>query len=164
MLESFSRPLGSQKRLVLPLVSGDGDIGVHAAAVDADDGLGQVAGGVAHAVGDLAGEQLVELNLVGGGDDFAIAVVDFELAGRDFGVVLLVLEAHGPLHFGRGVDELAEGIEGQGVVVAAGVDELELAGFVVALLGVFAGEEEAFDLVGRVEGVVLFRRACRRSS
>jgi hypothetical protein len=36
------------------LALGDGDVGVHAAAVDADDGLGQEAGGVAHVVGDLA--------------------------------------------------------------------------------------------------------------
>jgi hypothetical protein len=70
-------------------------------------------------------------------------------------VVLLVLEAHGALHFGRGVDELAQGIERQDVVVAAGVDELELAGLVVALLGVFAGEEEALNLVGGVERVLL---------
>jgi hypothetical protein len=69
-------------------------------------------------------------------------------------VVLLVLEAHGALHFGRGVDELAQRIERERVVVAAGVDELELAGLVVALLGVLAGEEEALDLGGRVEGVL----------
>ena len=41
------------------------------------------------------------------------------------------------------------------MVVAAGVDELELAGLVVVLLGVLAGEEEALDLGGRVEGVLL---------
>ena len=83
------------------LALGDGDVGVHAAAVDAHHGLGQEAGRVAHVVGDLAGEQLVELDLVGRGHHFAVAVVDFELAGRDFGVILLVLEAHGALHFGR---------------------------------------------------------------
>jgi hypothetical protein len=49
------------------LALGDGDVGVHAAAVDADDGLGQEAGRVAHVVGDLAAEQLVELDLVGRG-------------------------------------------------------------------------------------------------
>ena len=86
--------------------------------------------------GDLAAEQLVELDLVGRGHDLSVAVVDFELAGRNFGVILLVLEAHGALHFSRGVDELAQRVERQHVVVAAGVDELELAGLVVALLGV----------------------------
>ncbi len=130
------------------LALGDGDVGVHAAAVDADHGLGQEAGGVAHVGGDLAAEELVELNLVGRGHNFGVAEVDFELAGRDLGVVLLVLEAHGALHFGRGVDELAQRVERQHMVVATGVDELELAGLVVVLLGVLAGEEEAFDLSG----------------
>ena len=95
------------------LALGDGDVGVHAAAVDADDGLGQEAGGVAHVGGDLTAEQLVELDLVGRGHHFGVAVVDFKLAGRDFRVVLLVLEAHGALHFSRGVNELAQRIERQ---------------------------------------------------
>ncbi len=82
--------------------------------------------------GDLAADQLVELDLVGGGDHFAVAVVDLELRGRDFRVVLLVLEAHRALHFGGGVDEGAQRIAGQRVVVAAGVHVFELAGFVVA--------------------------------
>jgi hypothetical protein len=94
------------------LALGDGHVGVHAAAVDADDRLGQEAGRVAHVVGHLAAEQLVELDLVGRGNHFAVAVVDFELAGRDFGVVLFVLEAHGALHFSRGVDELRSGSSG----------------------------------------------------
>ena len=91
----------------------DGNVGVHAAAVDADHGLGQEAGGEAHVGGDLAADQFVKLDLVGGGDHFAVAVVDFELRRRDFGVVLFVLEAHGALHFGGGVDELAQRIAGQ---------------------------------------------------
>ncbi len=95
------------------LALGDGDVGVHAAAVHAHDRLGQEAGRVAHVVGDLPAEQLVELNLVGCGHDFGVAEVDLKLAGRDLGVVLLVLEAHGALHFGRSVDELAQGIERQ---------------------------------------------------
>ena len=138
------------------LALGDGDVGVHAAAVDADDRLGQEAGGEAVVVGDLAAEQFVELNLVGGGDHLAVAEVDFELRGRDFGVVLLVLEAHGALHFSRGVDELAERIERQRVIVAAGGDEIEFAGLVVLLLRILAGEEEALDFGGRVERVLLF--------
>ena len=50
--ESFSWPFGSQNRLTLLL--GDGDVGVHAAAVHADHRLGQEARRVAHVVGDLA--------------------------------------------------------------------------------------------------------------
>ena len=145
------------------LALGDGNVGVHAAAVDADDGLGQEAGGVAHVVGDLPAEQLVELNLVGRRHHFAVAVVDFELAGRDLGVVLLVLEAHCPLHFGRGVNELAQRIERQHVIVAAGVDELELARLVIFLFRIPAGEEEALNLVGRVQRVALSPcTACRQ--
>jgi hypothetical protein len=45
------------------------------------------------------------------------------------------------------VDELAQLVAGQRVVVAAGRDELELAGLVVAALGVAALEQEALDLV-----------------
>ena len=76
-LEIFSSPLGSQK-MFLPFFM-TRHVGVHAAAVDADDGLGQEAGGHAHGVGHLAADQLVELDLVGGGDHFAVAVVDFKL-------------------------------------------------------------------------------------
>src|ERR1035441_7300638 len=71
------------------LALGDGDVGVHAAAVDADDRLVQVAGREAHVVGDLAGEQLVELNLVGRAHRFSVTVVDLELAGGDFRGILL---------------------------------------------------------------------------
>jgi hypothetical protein len=75
-------------------------------------------------------------------------------------VVLLVLEAHRALHLGRGVDEEAQRVARQRVVVAAGRDELELAGLVVAALGVAALEQEALDLVGRVEQVaVLLERS-----
>ena len=77
-------------------------------------------------------------------------------------MVLLVLEAHGALHFGAAVDEQAQRIAGQRVVVAAGVDVLELAGLVIVPLGVRALEEEAFDFVGRVQRVaVLFVQALR---
>ena len=103
----------------------------------------------------LAADQFVKLDLVGGGHHFGVAVVDFELRGRDLGVVLFVLEAHGALHFGGGVDESAQRIAGQRVVVAAGVDVLELAGLVVVSLGVGALEEEAFDFVGGVERVAV---------
>jgi len=96
------------------------------------------------------------LNLVGCGDDFAVAIVDFKLRGRDFGVVLLVLEAHGALHFGGGVDEGAQRIAGQRVIVAAGVDVFELAGLVIGALGIGPAEEETLDFVGGVERVAFF--------
>ena len=70
-------------------------------------------------------------------------------------MVLLVLETHGALHLGRGVDELAQRVQRQRVIVAAGGDELELASQVVCALGVLAREEEALDLAGRVEGVAV---------
>jgi hypothetical protein len=50
----------------------------------------------------------------------------------------------------------AQGVPGQAVVVAAGADELEGAGLVVAPLGLLALEQEPFDLVGGVaDDVVL---------
>ena len=113
-------------------VLADRNVGVHAAAVDADHRLGQERCRQPHVGRHLAADQLVELNLIGRGDDFAVAVVDFELRRRDFRVVLLVLEAHGALHFGGGVDERAQRIAGQGVIIAAGIHVFELAGFVIA--------------------------------
>src|SRR5438874_1986212 len=65
-------------------------------------------------------------------------------------MILFVLEAHGALNLGRGVDEGAQRVAGKRVVVAAGV-----AGFVIAALGVGAGEEEALDFIGGVERVAL---------
>ncbi len=47
----------------------------------------------------------------------------------------------------------AQRIAGQRVIVAAGVHVFELAGLVVVPLGVYALEEEAFNLVGRVQRV-----------
>src|ERR1035441_7474977 len=64
------------------LAFGDGDVGVHTAAVDSNHRLGQEAGSVAHIGGNLAAKQLVELDLVGRSDYFRVAVVDLELAGR----------------------------------------------------------------------------------
>ena len=105
------------------LALGDRNVGVHAAAVYARHRLGQEAGRVAVVIRNLAAEQLVELNLVGGGHHFAVSKVDLELAGRHFGMVLFVLEAHGALHFSRRIDELAQRIERQRMIVAAGIDE-----------------------------------------
>ena len=70
-------------------------------------------------------------------------------------MILFVLESHGALHFGGGVDERAQRVAGQRMVVAAGIHVFELAGLVVVALGIHALKQEAFDLVGRVQGVAL---------
>ena len=75
----------------------------------------------------LSANQFVELDLVGRRDHLAVAVVDLELRRRHFRMVLLVLETHRALHFGRGVDEGAQRIAGQRVVVSAGIDVFKLA-------------------------------------
>src|ERR1700722_9591223 len=63
---------------ILALVA-DRNVGVHAAPVYAHNRLGQKRRGESHVGCDLAADQLVNLNLIGGGDDFAVSVVDFEL-------------------------------------------------------------------------------------
>src|SRR5438128_1128517 len=68
-------------------------------------------------------------------------------------MVLLVLEAHGALHFRRSVNELAQRIERQHMIVAAGIDELKLARLVEAPLRIAAREQEALNLVGRIQRV-----------
>src|SRR6202167_2927308 len=70
-------------------------------------------------------------------------------------MVLLILEAHGALDFGRGVDKGAQRIAGQRVIVTPGIDVVEFARFGVAALGVDAGKEKAFDFVGGIEGVAV---------
>ena len=133
----------------------DGNVGVHAAAIHADDRLGQERCGEAHVGGDLAADQLVKLDLISGRDDFAVSVINFKLRRRDFRVIFLVLEAHSALHFSRRVDERAQRVAGQGMIVAAGIDVLEFGGFVIMTLGVGSFEEESFNFVGRVQRVFL---------
>src|SRR5450755_5123432 len=70
-------------------------------------------------------------------------------------MILLILEAHGALDFGGCIDEGAQGVAGQRMIVAAGADVIEPAGFVVVPLGIDALEEEALTLVGGVEGVAI---------
>ena len=133
----------------------DGDIGVHAAAVDAHNRLRQEGGSQAHIPGHLAADQLVELDMVGGGHHFGVAVVNLELRGRDLRMVLLVLEAHGPLHFGGRIDKRAQRIARQRVVITARIDVFELARLVVLAFGLGSLEQEALDLVGGVERVAV---------
>src|SRR5260370_41773309 len=137
-------------------VFADGDVGVHAAAIHADYRLRQEASSEPHVGGDLAANQFVKLNLVGGGDHFTIAVVDLELRRRDFRVVFLVLETHGSLHFGGSINKRAQRIAGECMVVTAGIDVFEFAGFVVTPLRVLALEKESFDFIGGVECVAFF--------
>ena len=149
----FSRGIPKE---VLALFA-DGDVGVHAVAVDSDHRLGQKGDGGAHAGRYLAADEFVELDLIGGGYYFAVAVVDLELRRRDLGMVLLILEAHGALHLGCGVDKGAQGIAGKGMIVTAGIDVLEFARLSVTPLGVDTRKEKAFDFVGGIQGVaVLF--------
>ncbi len=70
-------------------------------------------------------------------------------------MVLLVLETHRALHFSDRVDERPQRIARKRMVVAAGVDVLELPGLVVRLLRIDAFEDEAFDLVCGVERVAV---------
>ena len=70
-------------------------------------------------------------------------------------MILLVLETHGPLDFRGGINKRAQRIAGQRVVVTAGIDVFELAGFVVIPLRILALEKESFDFVGGVERVAL---------
>jgi len=62
-------------------------------------------------------------------------------------VILLVLESHGPLHFCGVVDKGSQRIARQRVVIAARVHVLKTAGFVIAALGIEAGEDEALDFI-----------------
>ena len=137
----------------------DRNVGVHAAAVDADHRLRQEAGRHPELGRDLAADELVELDLVGGGDDLAVGVVDLELRGCDLGVILLVLKPHRALHFGDHVDEVAQRVAGQRIIVPAGIDVFERVRFVIAALGVEPLKEKAFDLVGGVERVAVLVEA-----
>jgi hypothetical protein len=137
---------------VLPLFA-DGHVRVHAVAVHADNGLRQKARSQPHLGGHLAADQFVELNLVRRGHHFSVAVIDLELRGRNFRVILLVLKTHRALHFRGGVDKRAQRIARKRVIISAGIDIFKLAGFVVAGLRVHAVEQKALDLVRSVERV-----------
>jgi hypothetical protein len=131
-------------------VLADGYVSVHAAAVDTHNRLRHERCGESHVTSDLAADQLVELDLVGSSHDFAVAIIDFKLRRRNFRVVFLILEAHRALHFRRGVDERAERVARQRVIVAARVDVFELACIVKTPLGLGSVEEEALDFISSV--------------
>src|SRR6202162_6286565 len=68
-------------------------------------------------------------------------------------MILFILEAHGALHFGGGVDKTAKQIAGQRMVITAGIYILELLRLVIVALGIRPLEKEAFNLVCRVQRV-----------
>src|SRR5271170_5388519 len=137
-------------------ILGDGNVGVHTAAVHPNHRLRQEAGGQTHFVGDLAANQFVKLDLVGGGDNFAVSIVNFKLRRRNFRVILFVLKTHGALDFGRTVNESAQGIARKRMVIASSVHVFKFLSLVIVTLRVRALEEETFNFVGRVKGVTLF--------
>ena len=72
-------------------------------------------------------------------------------------MVLLVLEAQRALHLGRRVDERAQRVAGQRVIVAAGVHVVEALLLEEVLLRIHALEQEALDLVRGVQRVAVLR-------
>src|SRR4051794_25081020 len=70
-------------------------------------------------------------------------------------MILLVLESHGTLHFSRRIDEGPQGIAGKRMVVAAGVDVLQLSSLVIPALGIGTLKQKSFNLIGRVQGIAL---------
>ncbi len=129
---------------------------MHAAAVNPDHRLGQERCGESHVGGNLAADQLVELDLVGGRDNFAITVVDFELRRRNFGMIFFVLKTHRSLHFGGGVNKSAQRIARERVVISTGIHILEFASFVILAFGVRAFEQETFNFVRGIERITFF--------
>jgi hypothetical protein len=75
------------------------------------------------------------------------------LRGRHLWVVLLILEAHGPLDFRAAIDKVAQRIARQRVIVPARVHIFKLAGLMIMPLRVRAVKDEAFDFVGRIQRV-----------
>jgi hypothetical protein len=72
-------------------------------------------------------------------------------------MVFYILEAHRALDFGDRVDECAQRIAGQRMIVAAGADVIEFVRLVEPLFGIDALEYEALDFVCRIERVAVPR-------
>src|SRR5579862_7566237 len=70
-------------------------------------------------------------------------------------MIFLILKTHRPLHFRTGIDESAQNITGQRVIVAARVYILELAGLVIAALRVGPLKQKTLNFVGGVQRVTL---------
>src|SRR4030081_1676080 len=70
-------------------------------------------------------------------------------------MVLFVLEAHRTLYLRGRIDEGAQRIAGQRMVVSAGIHVLKFPRFVVAPLRVRSLKQESFNLVRGIQGVFL---------
>ncbi len=71
-------------------------------------------------------------------------------------MVFLILESHRALHFRCSVNEHAQRIARQRVIIPARVDVLELAGFVIGALGIRSLKQKAFNLIRCIERVAFF--------
>src|SRR5262245_39713772 len=71
-------------------------------------------------------------------------------------MIFLVCESHGPEGLGGVVNELAQRITGERMIIADGVDVLELAVLVIAPLSVGSAEVEPFNFVGSVKSISVF--------
>src|SRR5437660_6929928 len=69
-------------------------------------------------------------------------------------MVFFVLEAHRTLHFSSRIDEGAQRIPGQRMVVSAGIHVLEFSSFVVAALRVRSLKQKSFNLVRGIQRVL----------
>src|SRR6266481_5719887 len=71
-------------------------------------------------------------------------------------MILFVLESHGALHFGGGIDETAQRIAGQRVVITASVYIFEFQSFVVGAFRFRIFEKKSFNLICGIQGVAVF--------
>src|SRR6267154_1159765 len=70
-------------------------------------------------------------------------------------MVFFVLEAHRTLHFSSRIDEGAQRIAGQGMVISARIHVFKFSSFVVTPLGVRSLKQKSFDLVRSIQRVLL---------
>ena len=75
-------------------------------------------------------------------------------------MIFLILESHCALHFRCRINESAQRISRQRMIVAAGVHILELPGLVITPFGIRALEEKSFDFIGGVQGVTVLLVLC----
>ena len=125
-----------------------GEVGMHAGAVDFHHRFGKKRCRETAHGGNLAGEELVELDLVACHEAFRTAVVEFELGRGDFGMIFFVFKAEGALGFRKMIDEEFEGAVGEGVEIAAVGDVIKTVIGLEILFRVDALEKKSFDLKG----------------
>jgi len=71
-------------------------------------------------------------------------------------VILLVLEAHRPLHFRGRIDERTQWITREGMIVASGVHVVKCIRLMITTLRVRALKQEAFNLIRGIQRVPFF--------